>query len=261
MSFYIESFMPGTVDTPSVAKIILPSQKSFEALLSTDVSVQLSNRWGNLLPGVEMLSEIAQAVGAVNIPAWIGASVQGWRGTDPIRLNLEMFLVNYAPNLGYEEKLKELAKLATITESSREDISEHFTQQVHGGYSTKASAFATNKQHFLGNHTTTDYVADKDGNTNFGSDSDKYGALKEVGQSLWEGKGGPAGYTGTITLRVGTRFELKNLLLTSISITPSVVEVCSHYVNEKPKPLYYKISMGVITCRTALYTDVDTMFK
>lgn len=259
MTFYIQNFMPGTSDSPSVADIIIPGGGILRALLATDLSIQLANRFGNLLPGVEMLSDIAQAIGSVNIPAWIGASVQGWRGTDPVKLNLELFLINYEPNLGYEAKLKALAKLATITPSSREGVAGHLSQQVHGGYSTKASAFATNKQFFQDSVSDEQYVANKDGNKV--SNENQLGAMKDVGQTIWEGKGGAAGFTGTLTIKVGNRFELKNLLLTAISITPSSVEVYSPSSGERPKPLYYRISMSVMTCRTALYTDVDSMFQ
>lgn len=262
MSFYIENFMPGTVDTPSIATIKLPSGSSFQGLLANDLSVQLSNSWGNLLPGVEMLSEIAQAVGAVNIPAWIGASVQGWRGTSPIKFSLELFLVNYKPHLDYEKKLKELAKLATVSRSSRGGPSGHWTQQIHGGYSTTASAFASNLQ-FLdrGNNGMLSYLKNKiDGNLE-ASEVTRAENMQALGSAIWDGKGGSARFPGTLELKVGTRFELRELILTNISITSSSVEVYSPSVGEKPKPLYYKVSMGLMTCRTALYSDVDLMIK
>ena len=250
--------MPGTADTPSIATVILPDTSSFTALVANDVSVQLSNKFGNLLPGVEMLSEIAQAVGAVNIPAWIGASVQGWRGTDPIKLNLELYLVNHTPGLNYEEKLRRLAKLATISKSSMNGPGGHITQQVHGGYSTTASAFASNLQ-FM-DREDTDYIAKrKDGNKQ--DDSTTYQNLDVLGQSIWSGRGGKAKFPGTLTICIGTRFELRELLLTSLTITPSLVEVYSPSVGEKPKPLYYKVYMGLMTCRTALESDVNFMFK
>ena len=259
MSFYIENFMPGTSDTPSVATIILPSGDTFKGLLANDVSVQLNNRWGNLLPGVEMLSDIAQAVGSVNIPSWIGASVQGWRGTDPIKLNLELFLVNYEPKLGYESKLKELAKLATISKSSRTDMGGHFSQQVHGGYSTTASAFASNLDYF-GRSESDYYIAKKDGNALL-TDEQKAQNMANLGESIWSAPGGKARFPGTLSVKVGNRFELRELILTSLSITSSSVEVYSPSSGESPKPLYYRVSMSVMTCRTALSTDVDFMFK
>jgi hypothetical protein len=43
MSFYIENFMPGTSDTPSVVIITLPDTSQFKALLASEVSIQLGN--------------------------------------------------------------------------------------------------------------------------------------------------------------------------------------------------------------------------
>jgi hypothetical protein len=79
-----------------------------------------------------MLTDIAQVMGGTNLPAWIGASTQGWRGTDPIRFNLETYLINYKPNLNYEESLKRLVKLAAV--SPGEGLmggASHLTIQVH----------------------------------------------------------------------------------------------------------------------------------
>ena len=256
MTLYIEDLMPlmpGTVDTPSVAVITLPDKSSFQALLSSDVSVQLSNHFGNLLPGTEMLAGLAQAIGAVNIPSWIGASAQGWRGTDPIKFTLDMFLVNYKPHLNYEKSLKKLASLATISPSSRTDALAHVTHQVHGGYQTNGSAFASNKE-YLGKDPR-DYLKNKpDGNTN---PDEQYSNMETLGNQIIGG----AKFTGTLTIKIGSRFELSNLIMTSITITPSVVEVFSPTSGERPKPLYYKITASFMTCRSALYTDVNSMFK
>ena len=256
MTFYIDNFMPGTADSPSIARIILPDTSSFSALVSSDISVQLANKFGNLLPGVEMLSDIAQLVGAVNIPAWIGASVQGWRGTDPIKLSLELFLVNYKPNLNYEESIRKLTKLCTVSRSDRDGVSGHWTQQVHGGYSTKASAFASKTQ-FL-DRKESDYWTKKD---DWNNPQQNVENLTQFGNAIWNGAGGNASFPGTLTISIGNRFELRELLLTSITVTNSNVEVYSPSAGDKPKPLYYKLSISVMTCRTALETDVDIMFK
>ena len=261
MSFYIESFMPGTADTPSIAYIDIPQAGEapiqMKALLATDVSIQLANQFGNLLPGTEVLAGIAQAVGVVNIPSWIGASVQGWRGTAPIKLNLELFLVNYRPNLGYEEQLKALTRLATVSKSSRDDILGHITHQVHGGYDTNASAFASNLQ-FL-EKTPSMYLQSRKDNNIFKDETNDYLNLAKLGTEV--SNRGAAKFNGTLEIRVGNRFKLKDLILTSIAVTPSSVEVYSPRLSERPKPLFYKISMSVMTCRTALSTDVDGMFS
>ena len=259
MTLYIEDLMPlmpGTVDTPSVAVITLPDRSSFQALLSSDVSVQLSNHFGNLLPGTEMLAGLAQAIGAVNIPSWIGASVQGWRGTDPIKFTLDMFLVNYKPGLKYESTLKKLASLATVSPSSRTGASAHITHQVHGGYETNASAFASNIQ-FFESSASMYLQSKKDGNIQQ-DDTQNYMNVTRLGN---EALSRSASFKGTLTIKIGSRFELSNLIMTSITITPSVVEVFSPTSGERPKPLYYKITASFMTCRSALSTDVNSMFK
>lgn len=258
MTLYIEDFMPlmpGTLDTPSVAVIILPDGSSFQALLSSDVSIQLANHFGNLLPGTEILAGLAQAIGAINIPSWIGASVQGWRGTDPVKFSLDMFLVNYRPNLKYEKTLKKLASLATISPSSRTGALAHVTHQVHGGYQTNGSAFASNKDYM--DKDPLDYLKNKEDGNVTESDQDKYSNMGALGEQVLNG----AKFTGTLTIKIGSRFKLSDLIMTSITITPSIVEVFSPTSGERPKPLYYKINAGFMTCRSALHTDVNSMFQ
>lgn len=259
MTFYIDSFMPGTADTPSIVTVTLPNKTSFKALLASEISIQMNNRFGNLLPGTEMLSDIAQLIGSVNIPGWIGASVQGWRGTDPIKFNIEMYLVNYKPKLGYESKLRELAKLATISPGEgMNGGASHLTYQVHGGYNP--DAFASNKYQFIDNSSVAN-----DPNISGLLDNDQkkkqLGVMEAAGNDALELAKKGANHEGTLTIRIGTRFQLNNLLMTSLNITPSVVEVYSPTAGEQPKPLYYKVSISVMTCRAALFTDVEKMFR
>ena len=254
MTFYIENFLQGSSDAPSVAILTLPDKTEITALISNDITVQLTNRFGNLLPGTETLAGLAQALGAVNIPSWIGASVQGWRGTDPIKFSLELFLVNYRPNLGYEEKLKSLARLGTISRANKGNILDHITHQVHGGYETDASAFASNLQ-FLDRNPNNYFEGNIDGNTQ----QDQYQRLETLGEAVESP--GRAKFKGTISIKIGHRFRLSELIMTSLAITPSVVEVYSPTAGERPKPLYYRLSLGLMTCRAALATDVDLMFS
>ena len=252
MTFYLDNFMPGTADTPSIVEITLPSNNVFKGLLSNEVTIQLSNKFGALLPGGEMLSDLAQAAGATNIPAWIGASAQGWRGTDPVKFNLEVFLVNYKPRLNYEERLRELAKLATISPGKGMwGGASHLTATVHGGYSP--DVFASNKYQFISKDDVS--LLSEDGNNL--TKKEKFEDMRSLGGIIAQGV---SDYTGTIKVKIGSNFSLNNLLLNNINITPSVVEVYSPSAGESPKPLYYRVSMGIITCRAALSTDVEKMF-
>ena len=166
--------------------------------------------------------------------------------------------ISQATNKGFLEFffLKKLASLATVSPSSRTGASAHITHQVHGGYETNASAFASNIQ-FFESSASMYLQSKKDGNIQQ-DDTQNYMNVTRLGN---EALSRSASFKGTLTIKIGSRFELSNLIMTSITITPSVVEVFSPTSGERPKPLYYKITASFMTCRSALSTDVNSMFK
>ena len=80
--------------------------------------------------------------------SWIGASVMCWKGTDPLRLSLDFYLINYKKGLELEEKLEALTKLTALAEikANNNDIMGKISVAVHGGYS--ADALSDNQSMF-----------------------------------------------------------------------------------------------------------------
>ena len=246
--------MPGTKDSPSIARIYLPDNTQFEGLLTSDVSIQLGNKFGALIPGVEMLSDLAQLAGGKNLPAWIGTSTQGWRGTDPIKFSLDMYLINYKPKLDYERKLRDLVSLAAVAPGkTMAGDNSGWSVQAHGGYSP--DVFLNNAGRYLdtGAVDIASWAQSEDRNV-------KQDNMQATANALARASFAGEQNEGTLTVTIGNRFRLSNLLLTSVSVTPSIVEVYSPTSGEGPKPLYYRVNGSFMTCRCAITKDVEGMF-
>ena len=220
---------------PSVIDMLIPGYSGMlRGLLTSDTTISLKNTFGAALPNVETIQEAAQLINWSSVPAWIGASAQVWRGTDSVRFPIEFYLINYKPGLKLEEGLKRLAKLATMMRGDEGPLSGVFAK-VHGGYTP--DVLANNDQQFLPNKIDPRTLKTYEDN----SSSD--GTLR----------------SGVIKIRIGTNFELDNLILSKIDISRSNIEV-KNSSHPKPKPLYYKVQCQLQTCRAALETDVDSMF-
>ena len=247
MGFFLDSFMPGTADSPSIVTLILPDGTNFRALATSDISISLGNTFGSFIPDVTALSDLSQIMNNQNVISWIGASTQLWKSTKPISFSLDLYLVNYKPNLGYEQKLKKLASLATMGLSSAVDVGpagfnpQDWTTRVHGGYEPKF--WEGNRGQILGN------------------DDFDYGKFSTSMNDKYVEGGSSFDTKGTITVKIGSHFKLGNLIMTKLDIQPSIVEVYSPSVGGTPKPLYYRIGIGLQTNRAAVSTDLDGMFR
>ena len=260
MGLFIESFMPGTADSPSVVELAIPTYTAstqaretvtLTGLLNSDITISLKNKFGALLPDMSALSDIAQVLHSANIAAWIGASSQLWKGTDPINLPLTFYLINYKPGLDYEKGLKALAKLAAMDPVGNEGLADKASVNVHGGYMVDAFANNAEQGGFGGKFIER----------GFGGKfkSHKIDFLEGAGR-WWSGEYATAArYDGTIAVRIGKSIKLSKLILTKCEITPSVIEVCRSN-GKDVKPLYYRVSVNLMTCRAALTSDVDEIF-
>ena len=138
--------------------------------------------------------------------------------------------------MGLEEGLKKLAKLATMMRAAEGGVKGSIFAKVHGGYTP--DIFANNNQQFLPNQIDPKTLEKYEWSSGVSD-----GTMRE----------------GVIKIRIGTNFELDNLILTKIDISRSNVEVKSHKSGTS-KPLYYRVQCQLQTCRAALETDVDSMF-
>ena len=232
MGLFLDSFMPGTADSPSIVTLVLPDGTNFRALTASDITVSLGNKFGSLIPDTSALSDVSQMLNNINVAGWIGASTQVWKSTQPISFNLELYLINYKPGLNYEAQLKALAKLATVAPSDY-PIGQSITYKVHGGYAPDI---------FLDNLKQIEWEG-----SSLATQINNGSILTNMTK-------------GTITMKVGSKFRLKNLVLTKLDIQQSIIEVYSPARGGSPKPLYYKLNIGLMTNKCAVSTDVDNMF-
>lgn len=251
MSFFIDKYLPKTKNGDpcvSTITIVLPdsehpnSSGRIKGLIENDVSVTLGNSFGPLVPDLTTLQDFFMLADIKTIPSWIGASAQTWKGTNPIAFSTDMYLINWSPDLNYEGELKDLGAFCTLTQSG----SSNFMVKVHGGYQPN---FLSNNNQFFNMGAFTQKVEENEADYAEAGEA-LSGQLSQIQQNI---------ENGTLTVLIGSRFKLANLLLTRLDISPSVVEVYNPYVGGKPKPLYYRVGMSFQTARAALSTDLGGM--
>lgn len=203
-------------------------------LLTTEPSISTNNKWGPILGDISSLTFLTSLIGSQNLVSWVGASAQCWKGTDPIRMSFEFYLINYKRGLKLEEKIKNLTKLTSLSQSGN-DYTQSFTVQVHSGYATDA---LRNNMEFFSNGGLTKEETLKRGESYLS---------KPV-----------TGVPGTCIVEIGSRIRIKNLLVARIDVTPSVTEVFS--LGEPTKPLYYRVGISMLGIQPLLSTDVEEMF-
>lgn len=208
-------------------------------LTMTDPSFTARNNWGTVLSDVSNLQDLASLAGSSNLFSWIGASVMCWKGTLPLSMGIDFYLINYKRGLKLEENLKELVKLASINPEGGTSVS------IHGGYAPDIQE--TNTGFFNGPVTSLkDLFDSNDGNNTIKSNLD----------SLYEGS---KIAKGALTVTFGHKSKIGNLLLSKIDVTESTVEVSDENGGSR-KPLYYRVSAQFTGVRPLLTSDVDAMF-
>lgn len=226
-------------------------------LIATEPTISTANKWGPILNDVSMLSFFAALSDMRSIPSWIGASAQCWKGTDPIRINLDFYLINYSASLNLEEKLRELTKLTSLSL----DPNSFTSVFVHGGY--KVNALSNNASRFdntVANNRNNGQPNIDDAIVQRYAKHDITGLWGELISKFNSIPGGKDG-VGTVAIKIGNKFTLDKLLVVTVNVTPSIVEVCSSGVGGvNPKPLYYHVTTSMIGCRPLISEDVDNMY-
>lgn len=254
MNFFINDFLPSTKGSdlsPSNIEIQLPNTENgiIRGILDGDLSVSMGNSFGPLIPDLVVLQDFFALANINAAPSWIGASAQMWRGTNPISFSLDMYLVNWKPDLQYEEQLRALGSFCTLSNGGNNGFTDKFIVKVHGGY--RPNFLDSNKQFF--SMSALDNASQEQEADDTQKGSTIIESTKEIETNLNKGD-------GTITVRIGNHFRLGFLLLTRLDVSPSSVEVYSPRVGGKKKPLYYRVGMSFQTARAALNTDLTGVF-
>ncbi len=243
MTLFLEQFYSSDEKAPGKIIIHIPLFNSegedvLSGILISEPTFAGGNKWGTILGDITSdLNDLQSLWGAENMFSWIGASVQCWKGTDPLKFSADFFVVNYSPNLGLESKIKNLFALTSMGEGQFAGGSTNI--QVHGGY--RPDVLADNNDQFNARITNIEELT--------GEASPFKDQGKKVMEGSWQGE-------GTVAVEIGERISFSKLLVSSVHITPSTLEVCDAFGNNV-KPLYYRINVTFIGSRALLKTDVD----
>lgn len=236
MTLFLDGLFDRENRSPASITINYPIQNNnrhqITGLLTSEVSLSGTNKWGPILSDITNIQDISSLLGESHMWSWIGASTMCWKGTDPLKISVEFYLINYKKNLGLETKLKELNKLVSIYMIGNNDM--NIAVEVHGGY--KARVLETNKTYFNNGNSkfsSTDLLDPN--NIKFGADDVN---MEE----------------GTCSIEIGNKIKMRKLLVNKFDVTPSLVEL------PDGKALYYRVSVGFIGTSPLLSTDVDYMY-
>lgn len=204
-------------------------------ILTSEYTIGGQNKWGNIIENVAELTDFSSLVGSESMYTWIGSSVQCWKGTDPLNFTLDFIMVNYKPGLNLEDKLKSLLKLTSMNPTEGV-VGSQVSVGVHGGYT--ANVLQTNVGYFT---------------SNLKKSKNELQAMGE--RSIIQGF-----ERGTVTVELGSRFTIANLLVSRCNFTPSNIEVAAESTTEQSLPLYYNVTVSLTGTHALLSTEVDRMF-
>ena len=226
------------VPNPS-SKLSTPEKPYITGLMTGDPSWGAANQWGPIINDVTNLTDISSLIGSDSMFSWINASTMCWKGTSPLTMQIEFFLINYKRGLELEYKLRSLTKLASLYQDRAASLGDKFKVLVHGGYA--ADIFTSNKKLF---DSKSDDIKKLKNNPN--------GIIDKL--NYHEGSA-----QGSVTVKFGHKSTIRNLLLSKINITESTTEVADSNGGDI-KPLYYRVSATFTGVKPLLTIDVDSMF-
>ena len=234
---------------PSAIKIIFPvinqqngttrRYDNIYGLLSNEVTVSSQVKWGTILNDVSSLQAVASLLSDKKMWTWIGASTMCWYGTEPIKTGFEFYLINYKRGMKLEEKLTNLNLLTSLVRADK------FRVYVHGGYAAKI--LNTNTIMF---NNGVEKQSEAENSNNSGLIASGLKKLEEFGETPDEKFD-----EGTISILIGNKLTLSQMLIQRLDVTPSTVEVVDGL------PLYYRVSMTLTGARPLLSTQVEEMYR
>lgn len=237
-------------NSPSSVKITMPfrSPKSsvnqlepinLVGLMTGDPTFSAQNKWGTIINDISNLTDVSSLIGESSMFSWINASTMCWKGTSPLVMGIEFYLINYKRNLGLEKQLKTLVKLAALERDSMAKAGSSFKVLAHGGYAADI---------LEGNNTIKGFFS-----SNI-SDSSQLGSIDLSG--LYDPQGNAV---GSLSVQFGHKSRISNLLVQKVDVTESTVEVADQD-GSNPKPLYYRVNVQFTGVRPLITADVDSMF-
>ena len=107
---FLDGIFSKATNSPSSVGITFPvGDNQFEKLVGLmigDITFSAQNKWGPVINDLTNLADFSALVGSQDLVSWISASTMCWKGTEPLSIGIEFYLINYAKNLDLERKLK-----------------------------------------------------------------------------------------------------------------------------------------------------------
>ena len=237
--------------------------------LIDDPQITMKNNWEAIIPDTTSLSDFTQLAGMGPV-SWMSTSKAAWKGTDPISLTLNFYLLTYRTaqiagtntnaedprNMPVSEQAAKFAALLAVSPKSAGDTAGKFAQygiNVHGGY--RANYFEENTD-FSGD--TPDGGQNRRYRLNLGNSTEQ--------EFLNDGDG-----TIQIIINGGGKPSMcfTKMLLADATFTPSPVRVGywntgNNKIREfipTSEPLYIKVSATFRLAHVATVRDVQRMFS
>lgn len=252
---FLDGIFSENSNSPSTITISVPktSGTSFmkdnkpflRGLIIGDPTWTASNKWGPIINDLSNLQDWASLVGSQNQFSWINASTMCWKGTSPLAIAVDFYLINYSSKTSKELKtnLSKFVKLAAVDKDSTG--TSNFRVQVHGGYAP--NVLSGNQAWFSNADNAKSFI-----------ENNKSSALDATIGEIFDEGGAIA--KGSLSIRFGHKSTIKNLLLSKVNVTESTIEVAGQN-GENPQPLYYRVSAQFTGVQPLVTTEVDGMFS
>ena len=235
--------------------------------LSEDPTINMKTNWEAIIPDATAISDWTQLSG-MGAVSWIASSKASWKGTDPITLTLNFYLLSYKTaqlsgkgaakdprNMPVSQQAARFAALLAVSPKiTGEGAGKYagFGINVHGNY--RANYFEDN-DYFTGNEKSEEnndrtlrLLKDATENINMNSEDDSTVNI------IINGGGKPSQY-------------FSKMLLSDATFTPSPVR-CGYWTTnngqrvfmKSSEPLYIKVTATFRLAHTATVRDAVRMF-
>ena len=196
-------------------------------LMASDPSFSAQNKWGPVINDLSNLQDFGSLVQTENLASWVHASTMCWKGTSPLNLGIEFYLINYKKGLDLDVNLKKFVRLASLKAINGSKV------KIHGGYIPDVLS-SNDKKYYNGNISSVSELEGFNGSLT-GNES------------------------STIEVTFGHKTRIRNLLLSKVDVVESNVEVADADGKNR-KPLYYRVSAQFTGVKPLMAEDVDGFF-
>lgn len=237
--------VPQPTGTSFVQADVTGKATLLRGLITGDPTWSAANKWGTILNDMSSLQDWSSLIGAQNQFSWINASTMCWKGTSPLSIGVDFYLINYDKDKAAKLKanLNTFVKLAAVDRSTN---GSDFLVQVHGGYAPQV--LKGNKSLFDSGGDIQKYIGN----------AESVSGLNTVVDTIFDRGTGIA--KGSLSIRFGNKSTISNLLLAKVNVTESTIEVADQS-GGNIHPLYYRVSAQFTGVQPLVTTEVDNIFK